>query len=340
MALTLLHGLRSVLGASLVDWPKYDSAYKSYPDPSTLYGHGFTAFALLDDVPVDRADAIERARDGEFDAVIFSDIWNQSPLFRTLRPQLGHTTVAAIDGNDSPALYPYHPKWWRRPAGWALPRAHTKAAYFKRELGPRTHSWRYFMALPPRLAGRLPLGGDVRPIAFSIPEEKIVAAPPPKSQLFASHVVDPEVARALGREGSGYVFDREADYYADLQASRYGITTKKAGWDCMRHYELAANGCVPCFRDLAGKPATSAPHGLGEHNCVPYRDYEDLQRRIAALDADGYESVQAGALSWARANSTRRRAEWLLSELELAAPEGEGLGAGGAARPEPAATDV
>ena len=43
--------------------------------------------------------------------------------------------------------------------------------------------------------------------------------------------------------------------------SRFGVTTKKSGWDCMRHYELAASGCVPCFRDLEEKPAMAGRTG-------------------------------------------------------------------------------
>jgi hypothetical protein len=29
---------------------------------------------------------------------------------------------------------------------------------------------------------------------------------------------------------------------------------KKAGWDCMRHYEILANNCIPYFIDLENCP--------------------------------------------------------------------------------------
>ena len=29
---------------------------------------------------------------------------------------------------------------------------------------------------------------------------------------------------------------------------------KKSGWDCMRHYEILANGCVPVFLDINNCP--------------------------------------------------------------------------------------
>ena len=73
-----------------------------------------------------------------------------------------------------------------------------------------------------------------------------------------SHIVDEEVAERMGA-ASSHVFEREADYYRDLQASRFGITTKRTGWDCLRHYEIAANGAVPCFRDLDRKPPPLRP---------------------------------------------------------------------------------
>jgi hypothetical protein len=157
----------------------------------------------------------------------------------------------------------------------------------------------------------------MKEISFSIPEEKIVAEPPAdKDQLLASHVVDPEVAELLGGRIS-YAFSDEHEYYADLQRSRFGVTTKRAGWDCLRHYELAANGCVPCFRDLQDKPPRCAPHGLDETNCITYRDAEDLRARLEACDEDHYRTLQRGALDWARANSTRRRALEVLAVCGL-----------------------
>jgi hypothetical protein len=113
------------------------------------------------------------------------------------------------------------------------------------------------------------------------------------------------------------VFDTEADYYADLGRSRFGITTKREGWDAMRHYEIAANGCVPCFRDLDRKPAASAPHGLDETNSITYRDVDHLMAQVGQIGDDRYAELQAGALGWARANTTRRRAEEFLAAVGI-----------------------
>jgi hypothetical protein len=320
LADSLLHGLRSVLGADVVDYPKVEYLYDTYPRErhDALYGHGFTLYGLLPDVAVDRRRVFERARAGEFDLIVFADIWGDFGTFVELAPSIDGTPMAVLDGADRVEPYPYAGLWWRRPAWWTLPRAHRRALYFKRELTPLTGWFRSFLLLPPALASRLPSIRGMREISFSIPAEKLLGdAPAEKRRRFASHVVDREVAARLGT-GTSYVFADESDYYADLRASRFGITTKRAGWDCLRHYEQAANGCVPCFRDLAEKPARCAPHGLDETNCIPYRDYDDLIASVERIEEDGYETLREGALEWARANTTVRRAAQFMTACGLA----------------------
>jgi hypothetical protein len=82
-----------------------------------------------------------------------------------------------------------------------------------------------------------------RPIGFSIPESKIVQQIPEKTQDFAF---------IIPGDRSTYIYEDETEYYADYQRSYYAVTSKKAGWDCMRHYEILANGCIPWFLDLDG----------------------------------------------------------------------------------------
>jgi hypothetical protein len=312
---SLFHGLRTLLGARVVDFPKREISYRTYPHVEQLYGRGFTLYGLLDDEPVDRRLAVDRARRGEFDLIVFADIWRYFGSFVELLPWLQGTRVAFLDGADYPAPYPYGSAFWRVPQWWTLPRAHTRGTYFKRELTPATVQRRYLLPLPGAVAERLPFARSIRPIAFSIPEEKIVDALPAKEKLFGAHIVDPDVAKRVGA-ASSYVFEREADYYADLQVSRFGVTTKREGWDSLRHYEIAANGSVPCFRDLDRKPPRCAPHGLRPGiNCVSYRDADDLMRQVEALRGDEYDALQSGALEWARANSTRRRAAEFLGAM-------------------------
>jgi hypothetical protein len=93
---------------------------------------------------------------------------------------------------------------------------------------------------------------------------------------------------------------------------------RKAGWDALGHYEIAGNGAVPCFRALRRKPARCAPHGLVPGaNCIAYENADDLVRQVDAITDDRYLELATGALAWARSNTTRSRAESLLSTLGL-----------------------
>jgi len=316
----LFHGLRTLLGDRAVDYPKHELLYEDCPDEvrRVMRGHGMTLYGLLEDIRVPRARVWSELRWGEFDLAVFADVTRRWGAFVELLPYLGDTPVAVLDGDDDEWMYPYAGRWWRRPYWWTLPRAHTRYPYYKRELTPRTLSYRWYRLVPPGLATRLPWPSNLRPLAYSIPTEKIVTEPPEKDRLLAAHVVDPEVAKRVGAP-IAYAFADEESYYADLQESMFGITTKRGGWDCLRHYELAANGCVPCFRDLDRKPATCAPFGLDETNCVSYRDADELLGRLDRIGPDEYRRLQEGALAWARANTTVQRAREFLADFGFSA---------------------
>lgn len=79
------------------------------------------------------------------------------------------------------------------------------------------------------------------PIQFGIPESKIAKEIPQKKRDFAFIIP--------GRLET-YIYDNESDYYKGYQDSYFAITHKKGGWDCMRHYEILANGCIPYFVNL------------------------------------------------------------------------------------------
>jgi hypothetical protein len=319
MADGIFHGLRTLLGDRVVDYPKHEIMYSSPGAPAVkarIRGGGFTLYGLLDDIPIDRSRTLDEARNGDFDLVLFGHIKESFGPFVEMYRDLPGTQLAALDGDDHPSIWPYRRAWWVRPRWWFMPRAHNRVPYFKRELTPATFQYRAFGLLPGRLAQRLPMLRGLIPCSFSVPEEKIFEDPAHKTQLFARDTVDPEFAEIapIGARDD-YRFTSEADYYADLRRSRFGITTKRGGWDCLRHYEIAANGCVPCFRDLHLKPERCAPHGLDASNCLSYRSREDLLEQVEAISDDHYHRLRAGALRWAHDNSTTRRAAELLERL-------------------------
>lgn len=120
-----------------------------------------------------------------------------------------------------------------------------------------------------------------QPIQFAIPEEKI-AAGSVKTQLGA--FIDP-------RDRSTYIYDNETDYYDDYRRSCFAVTMKKAGWDCLRHYEIMANRCVPVFLDLDKCPPQTMVH-------FPRLEIWRLNLLLQEKGADYFATPQGSAV-WA-----------------------------------------
>ena len=211
-----------------------------------------------------------------------------------------------MDGDDDERLYPLSSRRLRQfglGTGLSSLLRSNNTHYFKRELTPVSFRWR------PRFR--------LHPVSFSIPASCIDQSLTNKTQLFPRHIVDPDVAQCFGGS-SGYAFTAEDAYRADLRSSRFAITTKRAGWDCLRHYELAASGTVLCFRGLTSKPATCAPFGLRHGvNCLSYDSVEDLRMQIEELTPELEESLQKQALAWVRSKSTQTLAREILQTAGL-----------------------
>lgn len=104
-----------------------------------------------------------------------------------------------------------------------------KGLYFKREIDEETV-------------------GNVIPISFGIPSCQIVPdVPYQKTKLVADTTY----------YSIGYKFGigMEQEYNNEYKTSYFGLTRKKAGWDCYRHYEIVANGALPVFHNLHECPS-------------------------------------------------------------------------------------
>ena len=101
-----------------------------------------------------------------------------------------------------------------------------KSLYFKRELNEKV--------------------GNILPISFAIPESKVVK----NINQNPKHLLAPLIPGKLDT----YIYEKEKDYYEMYFNSLFALTYKKAGWDCLRHYEILANGCIPLFLDLKNCP--------------------------------------------------------------------------------------
>lgn len=107
----------------------------------------------------------------------------------------------------------------------------------------------------------------VKSIQYSIPKEKIIQHVPEKTKWFAT-VVPGDL--------STYIFNEESEYYKDYQCSVFAHTKKKAGWDCMRHYEILANGCIPIFENIDALPE-------GTMQMFPRNELKQFYKRIDSL---------------------------------------------------------
>lgn len=319
LSISLLVGLKKLAYVEVYDYPKAEIIYTENSNKLKKYirGGGFSLFFLVKDAEAKRFNLFyDEVPNDKFNFIIIGDIFSNFGFYIQYLPYLKKNKTIILDGSDTPALYPYHGNFWRKPFYWFLPRAHNRFKYYKREWTPDTKFYRYYKLIPKPILKFLPEPKNLKKIAFSIPDEKIVKTLPVKTKLFPKHIVDEEVAAKVEGSFTKYAFENEKDYYIDLQTSKYGITTKRSGWDCLRHYEIAANGTVICFKDLDKKPETCAPHGLIPGvNCISYKNYDDLMSKITNLDDNRYSALQLECLKWVKNNTCKVRAKQILIEV-------------------------
>ena len=86
---------------------------------------------------------------------------------------------------------------------------------------------------------------NIYPLSYCIPDECIITD---------KQILDTEhrefQSQLVPGERSTYIYGDDEEYYNEnYQKSTFAYTMKKGGWDCLRHYEIMANGCIPCFMD-------------------------------------------------------------------------------------------
>ena len=308
---SMLHGLRQLYGSSVVDFPKKDCMYKSYSMDKKVYGNGFTLYRTMDDIDVDRTSIEERLKNNYFDLVVISDIQRQHYIYNKYLEYLTPKNTIILDGEDNESIFPFKTIFYKK--YFKIKKPHKSFLYFKREFTARSIKSLCYNLLPTKFCRWINRKTNIHPVSFSIPEEKIIEQPPTSSKKdFPSHIVDKEISSNINST-TGYAFKKEHEYYLDLQNSRFGITMKRGGWDCLRHYEIAANGAVVCFKDIDKKPETCAPHGLNKSNCISYANYKDLMMKIDNLSDNEYIKLQKNSIKWARINTTKSCAERVMS---------------------------
>ena len=105
---------------------------------------------------------------------------------------------------------------------------------------------------------------NIHPLSYAIPDEYIVADVPEKTHLLSDVVPG-------NRYTYAYRVGEEEAYLNQYRVSRFAETSKKGGWDCLRHYEIIASGCIPVFKDLDTCPQntmTTFPKALVVEACA------------------------------------------------------------------------
>jgi hypothetical protein len=88
---------------------------------------------------------------------------------------------------------------------------------------------------------------NILPLSYSIPEE-----------IFNNQIKKKDkIAKLIPGYLSTYIYDTEESYYNMYGEAQLGYTYKKYGWDCLRHYEILANNCIPMFKNLKDCPKST-----------------------------------------------------------------------------------
>ena len=204
--------------------------HSSYSNPQQLYGNGFTIFAKLNHQPrlEKYQEIIEKIKSKFYDLVIYGCIYTHHwfsdrqclDYLNFVKEFYPKNKVYFLDGSDDTKNFGHD---------YGL---NEYGIIWKRELTDL-----YF--------------GN--PISYAVPESQIDLF----GKIKKEYIFSPNLRRPILNKGwdpQSYTFTDEKLYYREFAKSYYGYTCKKMGWDCMRHYEILANRCIPAFENLEECP--------------------------------------------------------------------------------------
>ena len=157
---------------------------------------------------------------------------------------------------------------------------------------------------------------SIYPISFSIPSELIVDSIEIKKEKAFGSVIP----SFMGQETfwKTYVFKTEESYLNDYKKSLFGLTCKKGGWDCLRHYEILSTGCVPLFLDIESCPKdtlTTLPKDM-LLEAFKLLDYNEISTELSMpknFDINRYEKLANSLLEYTKKKlTTESSAKYLL----------------------------
>lgn len=218
----VFHGLKSIPEIEVTElyplWYMYNNVDKRSL-VNRFHGRGFTYYADLPFNQVDNSKTLQKLESRYFDLVVYGNVRRCLDMFNTVSKYYPKNKIVLLDGNDEHNQPGIHEELV------------LEGVYFRRELSIEEYK-------------KYP---QTKPISFAFPENKMQADIPNKEKVLA-HVI-PGVAQT-------FIFDDEESYLNDYKASLFGYTWRKAGWDCLRHYEILGLDCIPIFLDIETCPET------------------------------------------------------------------------------------
>jgi len=225
----MFHGLVKSLGKNVCTnydlWWHHKSEKEQSPARfKEIWGNGFTMYGLLDKEEYTHLPSRDL---DEYDAVVI-------PIHHTMNKQDEYLKEVINFFTENG----YEKKQIIVIDGWDQEYINKEIAesctYYKREMKDDHGEYAY-------------------PISFAFPAEKIRKLDDSKRKdAFAPLIpvnqsIDPSYM-------STYIYGTEESYYDMYQTAYFSYTSKKGGWDTLRHYEIIANGSIPFFVDIENCP--------------------------------------------------------------------------------------
>lgn len=236
----ILHGLRSLIGANVVDFPRKKVMYGDFSETTRdeMHGRGFTLYTN----PINDLDFEQRKMNNV--NVILYGVTNAYGV--TDFPEINKIcqNIWYVDGHDTPDI--------------------KKKPCFKRELfNVEENVYPTGFGIPHY---------QIRPI--SLVKDQLIQKTTPSESLFK---VAPH---GHLRVHYPYTWKQENEYYEDMQRSWFGLTCMKGGWDSLRHYEIMASGSLLLFKNYNKKPKFCSPQELPCHSYSSIDELNDLMQRL------------------------------------------------------------
>ena len=258
-------------------------------------GAGFTLFHTLDKERLLSTDTLYKIENRFYDKIIYGNAWSSLEYWDKVGTMYDENEIIFLDGTDSDFEFQY-----RDNNGNEIEVVKcTSTTLRKTTLGYASDFGKYFKREIPQVHY-----GSISPISMGFPEELMVDGVPFDKQQEWCPLTGTEFPDWVEVSDKRYGFGEQDLFYEEIQKSRYGFTMKKAGWDCMRHYEIIGNGTIPYFYELEKCP----PKTL--HNFPK----ELILKTNKQKPKDSYNDVVLELLDYMRNNlTTKKVAEYILS---------------------------